>query len=68
MKQLVERLLGCDELPEPEIDVDAFVEGVQRAQAGIEPVYNPLSGRMAPWVLTDQLKRACGKDEGCVLM
>ena len=49
-KQLIERLLGCAELMEPEIDADAFTQQVKQALRSLPPVYNPTSGKMVPWI------------------
>jgi hypothetical protein len=58
------RRLGCDELPEPEIDVAAFIAQVNAALAQTQPVYNPLTGRTTPWIDTRALQRFCSRAGG----
>jgi len=74
-KQFIERLLGCDELPEPEIDAAAFVTAVRAALAHLPKVYNPMTRSMAPWIDVGALQRhvkrngaGSSRAGGCVLM
>lgn len=58
-KQLIERLLGCAELLEPEIDTPAFIKQVSEALAQLPNVYDPVSCRMVPWINTSALLKHC---------
>ena len=50
VKQLIERVLGCGELAEPEVDPAEFLQQVRDALATLPPVYNPRTGKMSPWI------------------
>ena len=54
----VQMLLGCDELPEPELQPAAFLEAVSVALRSQPPAYDPRSGRMKPWLDLRALERA----------
>jgi len=56
-KQLIERLLGGGELLEPEIDANQFIKQVSTLVERLPRVYNPRTGRMAPWIDTGLLAR-----------
>lgn len=49
-KLLIEKILGCEALPVPEVDPERFFASVKRAVATLPAVYNPITGKMAPWV------------------
>lgn len=49
-KLLCERVLGCAELPEPEVDPDGFAKALKAALSRLPAVYNPIRGAMTPWV------------------
>lgn len=70
-KQFAERLLGCDPLPEPQLDRVAFIAQLRRALQATPQTYEPLSGRSKPWIdasaLDDCIRRANGESQ-CVLM
>jgi len=71
-KALVESLLGCAPLPEPELELAAFVRGVRDAQASLPHVYNPLTNKMCPWFDVGKLERQCKRGSpssggGCLL-
>ena len=70
-KQLIERILGCAELLEPEIDASEFIKQVRAAVGTMPLVYNPLTGKMAPWIdvsaLQKHFRRVGGKTGGCVV-
>ena len=55
-RQLIERILGCAELPEPEVDQTAFFTAVESALREAPMAFNPLSGRMGPWVDVQKLR------------
>lgn len=57
VKQLIERLIGCGELVEPEIDATAFISQVRDALTTLPPVYNPITQRMAPWIELQKLQK-----------
>lgn len=63
-KHLIERLLGCAELTEPEIDASEFLKQVQQALGKLPRVYNPMTGRMAPWVDVSALQKHFRKLSG----
>ena len=48
-KAFVEMLLDC-ELPEPQVDLRAFLDAVGAALARTAPVYDPRRRRDRPWV------------------
>ena len=70
---LIERVLGCGELLEPEVDLAEFTKQLKAALAQAPPVYNPLTRKMAPWVdvnaLHKHFKRVAngGKSGGCIV-
>lgn len=72
-KALIESLLGCAELPEPELELPAFLQAVRDAQKSLPAVYNPLTNSMAPWIDVWKLERQCkrkgagGGAGGCVV-
>lgn len=71
-KQVIERVLGCAELTEPEVDAGAFFAQLKAALASLPRVYNPMSGAMAPWVdvhaLQKHIRRMTGGGGGgCVV-
>lgn len=57
VKQFIERLIGCGELAEPEVDPNEFISQVRNALTAIPPVYNPITRRMAPWVDVHALQK-----------
>ena len=63
-KQLIERLLGCGELFEPEIDANEFFKQLKAALSVLPPVYNPINGRMTPWVDVSALQKHFRKQGG----
>ena len=54
-KQLCERILGCGELPEPEVDPEGFRTVLREALTRLPPVYSPVKQAMAPWVDVDKV-------------
>lgn len=78
IKQFLQMLLGVDELPEPELDLPAFLEAVSRALQDEAPALDPRSGKLKPWVdlrsLERSLKRGMwcngkgGEGEWCMIM
>ena len=58
-KQLIERILGCTDLIEPEINLDQFIKQVQTAQTHLPPVFDPRTRRMVPWVDVGALQKHC---------
>jgi len=72
IKELIEDILGCGELPEPEIVGPKKFAGAVRDALGEAPslVMDPRSGRMKPWIDGYELERAL-KPKGelpCVIM
>lgn len=70
VKSIVERILGCDALPEPEVELSEFLAAVDAAQSRTTAVYNPLTAKMDKWFPTDKLERAVsnGGGDGCLIM
>ena len=71
IKELVEDMLGCAALPEPELDRAQFVDAVREA-LGERPtlVVDPRSGKMKPWfdlALLDRSLRPKG-EQSCAIM
>jgi len=56
-RQLIELLLGCAPLPEPELDYDAFDAALAAALDGAGKVYDPLQRRMRPWADRARMRR-----------
>lgn len=60
-RQFAELLLGCETLPEPELDAQAFKMAVQRALKHLPPVYDPIARQMRPWINPSLLLgKSCG--------
>ena len=57
-KQLCERILGCAELPEPEVDPDGFRAALKGALGELPAVHHPMRRGMAPWVDVHLLMRS----------
>lgn len=70
-KQLLERVLGCEELPEPELEAEGFQRKLKAELGCLPPVYNPMSGTMTPWVDLTRLRRDLLRSKrgsaGCVV-
>ena len=68
-KQLCERILGCDELPEPELDEHAFKAALGSALSQMPNVYNPIKKKMTPWVDVDRImgRRRCVDSGFCAI-
>jgi len=69
-KQLCEMLLGCS-LPEPDLDLPAFISALKEA-LGAEPhTFDPRSKMRKPWIdvaaLNRTLKRQLHGDTGCLI-
>ena len=56
IKLMCESLLGCTELPDPDVDPKAFIAAVDEQVALHPKVFDPPSGKMQPWIKTDVLK------------
>lgn len=54
-KRLCECVLGCAELPEPEVEEANFRSALAAAIGRLPPVYNPARGQMTPWVDVDAI-------------
>lgn len=67
-KTLIEKIIGCSELPEPEVDQKFFWETLKKELARLPPVYNPVTKTMKPWVDLSALQRMLNKGKGgCVI-
>mmetsp|Transcript_22478 Transcript_22478/g.60803 ORF Transcript_22478/g.60803 Transcript_22478/m.60803 type:complete len:167 (+) Transcript_22478:745-1245(+) len=61
-------LLGGAELPQPELELSAFVAEVARRQKDLEQPYNPLRKRRTLWVDEKRLKYAVNtRVRGCAI-
>mmetsp|Transcript_29238 Transcript_29238/g.48504 ORF Transcript_29238/g.48504 Transcript_29238/m.48504 type:complete len:366 (-) Transcript_29238:225-1322(-) len=67
IKQFCELLLGCDLLPEPEVDVNAFIAQLEVALKTTPIVFDTISGSSRHWINIKTLKRTLKGDAGCVL-
>ena len=56
VKRCCEAILGCSELPEPEVDPMAFKMAIKESLRDVAPVFDPVSKSMRPWVDT----KKCG--------
>lgn len=67
-------LLGAEHLPEPELDVPAFLEEVRLALCDQPVAFDPRHNKMKPWVDLRQLERTmykskhCKESGGCAIM
>lgn len=70
IKEFLEDLLGCTGLPEPECDLQAFLEELRQRLQELNPTLDPKSLEMRPWVDVRKVERACRRDGsgGCTLM
>jgi len=74
IRSFIRLLLGAsaDDLPEPELDREAFLMAVSHALADEEPVYDPKSGKVKPWLDMHALDRALRPrqkcEPGCAIM
>mgnify|MGYP007078126737 CR=1 FL=1 len=64
IKQFAELLLGCSNLPEPEVDRKGFAEAVKNALAEVPLTYDPRTKSMKPWI---NVKHIFGGSGGCVV-
>ena len=60
VKHLIETLYGVTGLPEPELDLDEFVQSIGRAQAEVPTVYNPKVRRVTGWIDINRLNNSHG--------
>lgn len=67
-RQFVELLLGCEPLPEPELDAAAFRAAVHVALKSLPPVYDPVVKQMRPWVTSSLLLQKSCVQGGCSIM
>ena len=56
IKIMCEALLGCTNLPDPDVDPKAFIAAVDEQVALHPKVFDPPSGKMQQWIKTDVLK------------
>jgi len=68
IKSFCELMLGCDVLPEPELDLKAFLAQLEAAMANTPEVFDPVSKSRKHWIDIKALKRQLkGGDGGCVI-
>lgn len=63
-----EELLGCDPLPEPEVDTLTFVQVLKAQLAEVPNVYDPLTRRMRPWIDPTKIGMRGSKSALCALL
>jgi len=63
-KTLIEKILGCPELPEPEVDMAGFRAALKDALGRAPNVYNPVTKSMKPWIDVSALNRVLNKGKG----
>ena len=56
IKMMCEAVLGCANLPDPDVDPEAFIAAVDEQVALHPKVFDPPSGKMQPWIKTDVLR------------
>jgi len=67
-KVLIEKILGCSELPEPEVDMEGFRKALTAALNKYPKVYNPVTHTMTPWIDMSKLNRMLkGGKGGCIV-
>ena len=47
-----------DKLPDPAINVSAFINQVKKYLDGEQPQWNPIKKKMTPWILIKDLKKS----------
>ena len=65
---LIELILGCGQLPDPEADLAAFSAAVSEALGAERPVYDPLRQKLRPWIDMGAITKHCGGGSGCSIM
>jgi len=60
IKMMCEALLGCTNLPDPDVDPKAFIAAVDQQVALHPMVFDAPSGKMQPWIKTGVLKTRLG--------
>jgi len=70
MASLVELILGpkAEDLPNPQLDWEGFLKGLEAVQASLPKVWDPLRSRKVPWVDGRKLVKAYKKGDGCAVM
>jgi len=69
IKAFLEDVLGCDVLPEPQIDPKGFVTSVKQALAAVPDrryTWDPRTGRVRQWVDERALERAMRGSHSCL--
>jgi len=69
-KELLELILGCESLPEPEVDLQGFLKAVEGHLDSVPSVYNPMTKASSKWVDVKSFRRVnkAGKSSGsCVI-
>merc|ERR1712166_1488531 len=64
VKKFCELLLGGTPLPEPEVDLGAFMKVVDIELAKQPKVYDPLSKKMEPWIKRGLIEAHIGAQSG----
>ena len=69
VKSFLENVMGTGSLPHPDVDYNAFEAAIVDFQTNRVPLeWDPITGRMMPWVKTARLRRSLGKGGGCAMM
>jgi hypothetical protein len=61
MKELIELILGCPPLPEPEVDWAAFLAHLGTVLEHTPNTRNPFTGKLEPWINLQRLAQQYGK-------
>ena len=64
---MVELVLGCDALPEPELNGLAFAAAVKAALASVPVTYDPKTKLMKPWFDLKKLGQLGKSSSSCVV-
>ncbi|KAL3925511.1 MAG: hypothetical protein SGPRY_003628 [Prymnesium sp.] len=66
VKELVESILGCKPLPEPEVDISDFIKAVKAEQANIPLVFDPKRRLRLPWFDVKGMRQLISSDSSYV--
>ena len=69
MYEFILLILGLseDDLPDPAMDVSEFESAFGRYLDVLPQTYNPITGRLTPWLDKRKVMKAFGRGGGCVI-